>query len=790
MRVDALLFLGIAAAGGAAAAVHPGPAVAAAVAFVVMMRPRVERPVLWLAIVLFAVGAVRATWALEATGRAHLEAAELLSPPGRCEIVAEVTRSPVVLRREDRRAHSLGEARLDVEVRSGRCGEREVAGLRARLYAGPEELGRGDVVRLEARLAAVRAFDNPELSDPRIRMALNNHVASGSVTVAEVVREGQGILRGIDRARVFIRRRIEATYTPAIAPFARALVLGESNLREEDGEAFRVSGLSHLLAVSGTHLIIAVVALGAALRSLLVRIVWLAGRLDVGRIVAAFCLVASWLYAELAGGGGSAYRAAAMLSCAMLVKLCGWKPDASRSFAWSILGGAIAEPLVAFDLSFALSVAATAGLLLSQRPVAAVRAWLGGITGALVGTMLTTLGATAACAPVILCVGPQVPVLGVFANVIAAPIGELAALPVALAHCVLFWAPGAEKGAAIVAGGALSLVRLIAHGTSASSWAALDLPPPTAWQLAAVAVGAAWCLVRDAGRRVPIGASVILVLVLELVARHRGAPTGELRVTMLDVGQGDAILVDLPDGSLMLVDAGGLVGSPIDTGSRVVVPVLRARRRHRIDVAVLSHPHPDHYGGLFAVLEEFPVGEIWDSGLSTTRPDGILARALRDQKVRGVALRDAPSLCASPRHFGPARVDVLGPCPSFDDLRSANDNSLVLRISLGERAALLTGDAEAEQEALLVAEHGAALRADFLKVGHHGSRTSSTAPFLAAVRPELAGISCGVRNRFGHPHEIALDRLEGASIPVLRTDRGGAILWRTDGATVRVAQRK
>src|SRR5690606_36648233 len=155
--------------------------------------------------------------------------------------------------------------------------------------------------------------------------------------------------------------------------------------------------------------------------------------------------------------------------------------------------------------------------LLGQRPVRAVARWLGGVTGTLVGTMLTTVGATAACAPLILCVGPQLPVLGVFANVIAGPIGELAALPVALVHCVLWWAPAAEQGAATVAAGALALVRAIAHGTSGSSFATLDLPPPTAWQLAALSVGACWILVRPDRRRVPVLATATLVAALELV---------------------------------------------------------------------------------------------------------------------------------------------------------------------------------------------------------------------------------------------------------------------------------
>ena len=125
--------------------------------------------------------------------------------------------------------------------------------------------------------------------------------------------------------------------------------------------------------------------------------------------------------------------------------------------------------------------------------------------------------------------------------------------------------------------------------------------------------------------------------------------------------------------------------------------------------------------------------------------------------------------------------DVLGPCPSFDTAASANDNSVVLRITMGRRAALLTGDAEAHQEARLTATHGERLRADLLKVGHHGSRTSTAPEWLRVVDPSVAMISSGVRNRFGHPHEVTLKHLQAADALILRTDRGGAAHWWTDG---------
>jgi competence protein ComEC len=145
-------------------------------------------------------------------------------------------------------------------------------------------------------------------------------------------------------------------------------------------------------------------------------------------------------------------------------------------------------------------------------------------------------------------------------------------------------------------------------------------------------------------------------------------------------------------------------------------------------------------------------------------------------------------LCGAPRAAGGATIEVLAPCPSYEPDASANDSSLVLRISFGARAALLVGDAEQEEERALLAREPGSVRADFLKVGHHGSRTSSSPAFLGAVRPAVAAISAGVRNRFGHPHPRTLAALSALGIEAFRTDRGGAIVWETDGSRVRVTR--
>jgi competence protein ComEC len=196
-----------------------------------------------------------------------------------------------------------------------------------------------------------------------------------------------------------------------------------------------------------------------------------------------------------------------------------------------------------------------------------------------------------------------------------------------------------------------------------------------------------------------------------------------------------------------------------------------------VDTLVVTHPHPDHYGGVRALAAAFPVRELWDDGQAGAEdPHGAWSTTLQTLDAR--VLRPE-LLCGLPRERGGARIEVLWPCPGFDPGWDANDNSLVLRVTFGRRVLLLMGDAEAHAERALVRRgmHGPV---DVLKVGHHGSRTSSTAPFLDAVAPRLAIVSAGVGNRFGHPHDDVLARL-AARAALLRTDLEGGIEVVTDG---------
>jgi competence protein ComEC len=731
--------------------------------------------------VLFVVGALRGVHALASFDEARFALRDAMGPPRRCAFTARVDSSPVEVR---------GSIGFLADVSAADCEGVSLPPFRARLYGGPRELARGDVVSGVADFAPAQLFRNFGAADPRPSGARSGVVASGGALSLDVESRGVSPLSWVDRARAHVRARIVATFPPLAVPMAKALVLGESDLDPEDDAAFRASGLSHLLAVSGTHLVFAVVSLVNALSFLLVRWEAFAASVRVARVAAAVGVALSLAYADFAGGSGSAFRAAYMLSVGFVVTACGRRPSAVRCLAASILLGAARDPLVACDVSFLLSVAATAGLIgvnpLFTRLTQGVRprplAWL-------VQSLATTNAAMLPCIPLLSLLSSEIGLAGMLANVLAGPLGEACALPLCLAHAVVGFWPWLERGTAMAGGGALLIVRAIARLSAEQSQLRFALPVPSGFQLALMGalLVALLALKRGEGRRavVAVLAAALGLLALERAQKTAGAPRGTLRATVLDVGQGDSSLIDFPDGSCWLVDGGGFVGSPVDPGRAVILPELRARRRSRIDVMILSHPHPDHFSGLESVLEAVEVGEFWDTGQGLAQGAGpTYARILALLRERRVPVRTPTELCGERRQGG-VLVQVLSPCPGYRPALGANDNSFVIRLALGSRAFLLTGDAEHEAEETLLARN-APLAADFLKVGHHGSRTSSSPAFLDAVRPLVATMGTGVRNRFGHPHVPTLEKLSARNIAALRTDRHGAVRLQTDGTSLDV----
>jgi competence protein ComEC len=267
---------------------------------------------------------------------------------------------------------------------------------------------------------------------------------------------------------------------------------------------------------------------------------------------------------------------------------------------------------------------------------------------------------------------------------------------------------------------------------------------------------------------------------------------GRLELTVLDVGQGDSLFVVSPGGKTLLIDAGGAFGgfpgheehNGVDPGEEAVSPYLWSRGFQKLDVVALTHAHQDHLGGLTAILDNFRVAKLWIGREVTS---AALARLEELARARNIAIEHE----LRGKSFGWDGIDgdFLWPeiAPEEVAPSAKNNDSLVLRLRYGRRSILLPGDAEKQVEREILSENSAeAMHSDVLKIGHHGSKNSTTPEFLAAIQPVLGIISAGEDNPYGHPSPELLERLQNAGVRVLRTDRDGAVHVLTDGARLEI----
>lgn len=640
-----------------------------------------------------------------------------------------------------------------------------------RIWVRDLDLPSRSAVSLVAHAQPIDRFLNPT---PHPDWPLTRPVSARAKQVGEARLERAAPFweRATHALRATLRARLNETLAPAPAALSRALLLNESSALEEDARAHvRDAGLSHVLAVSGLHVTLLAGVFVWLCARVLVRIEPIAARLDVQRLAKGIGIPFALAYALLVGDAPSAWRAALTSSVAWgLVALGRRSQPLTVTAAAALLMGALRPDDLARP-GFILSIVATAALVSdSSTDTSFARAGL-------VASARTTI----ATAPFVLWMFGQVPLVGLLANLVVVPLGGVL-LPIAALHAAiaLVLPPVAHLTAPLVD------VTANAFLGAAEVFAAIpggrDLPPPDLTQGVVIAL-AALVLLAARGWRARLATLLLAALALggaELALRHREIPKGELRATFLDVGQGDAALIDLPDGRLMVIDAGGALAGGPDPGERALVPLLRARRRERIDVLVISHPHPDHYGGASALLDAFEVDEVWDSGQAEAeRPDGEVAALLARARRQGAIVRYPHDLCGREHDFGSARARVLFPCPHHDAGWDPNDNSLVVQLEMAGRRLLFTGDVESHAESVL-STLPALTSVDVLKVAHHGSRTSSSPELLDRLRPHVAIASMGRQNQFGHPHEEVWSRLVSRIPCAFRTDRHGGVVVRID----------
>jgi competence protein ComEC len=551
-------------------------------------------------------------------------------------------------------------------------------------------------------------------------------------------------------------------------------------------ERWRVSGIYHVLSVSGLHLaVVAGLAFGL-LRRLIAASPW-GGRTRPARWAAPPALVLAVAYTMITGAQLATLRSLVAIALVLIAQFFD-RPlrliDALGVAALAILAW---RPVDLFDPSFQLSFVAALTLALGGK-VTSLASSARGVRGWLVRGITASAWVAITTAPLTAFHFHQVSAGGVIGNLVLTPLVELVALPLGLAGAVLGVAPAIAAaswivGAADRGAGLLAAVAPVGHVAVAGAGVMTAL--------VALSLGVA----ARAGRRDRITAALWLALCLVWSFGRTPPPAGALRVTFLDVGQGDAALVELPDGAAWLIDAGGNPGArdaaAASASGRAIDRVLAAYGHARIALAIVSHPHPDHYLGLAAIAA--PIDELWSAeearplrdrspSRSASQPMtpgfAAIASALAARGTRlvhpalGIARREAGvELTAWAPRYQPA-ADAPVRCAG-DPVRTVNDNSLVVALRYRGRALVFAGDVEAEgEDALVAAGLGAA---DVVKVPHHGSPTSSTAGFVAATHPTVAVISCGAANAFGFPSPAVVERWRTAGAEVLRTDRDGAI---------------
>jgi competence protein ComEC len=726
---------------------------------------------------------------------AHLVASEATRP-----ITVEGTVERVVATQGDR--HRLS---LHLHRWQGPQGWQDVSGLvRLSVQASSLPFLPGDVVHVtRLRLHQVHGFQNPGSFDLQRFMRWQGIYASGGVSDPERLRlqhRPAGFLpaRTVEQWRRFLYARVSTHLAAPYDALFLAMVLGyRGKLTAAVEERFQKAGATHLLVVSGLNVgFIAASSLFAwrglwrQVRSRIPR-AWVPGWRPTP--VAALCSVPAVLvYCSLVGWEVPTTRAALMVGSYILVLVCDRQRDPLYALVLAAALLLLWEPTAVFAVGCQLSFVAVACILLTARytllpqPAAGlVRRW----GHRLQAYILTSSAAYLGTLPILAGTFHTLQTFGIPANLLLVPLAGMLvpAGSIALGAVMVWPALGALLFPVFVP--LLSLMDRLTELVARLPMAQLHLAAPS-WPMLGgyygLLGGVLWWP-RQRWRWLWVGGCLAVLLAggswQYLETRPR-----QLRVTFLDVGSGDAILVQLPGNHCLLIDGGGTYDGRFDIGTQVVAPFLWDRYVRRFELMALTHPASNHARGLVSVLQLFPTAHLLTNGSPLTsdylRP--LLAAGQRWGTQHHTALDGLRDW-----HWERLHLTVLAP-PSAAERRqmawappTENDRSLVLRLQYGSVRVLLTGDIQHATERWLLT-HRADLRADILQVPHHGSRTSTLPAFVQRVRPQVGIISVGAGNSYGHPHPQVLRVLAEQQVRVFRTDHHGAITITSDGTQYQV----
>jgi competence protein ComEC len=596
--------------------------------------------------------------------------------------------------------------------------------------------------------------------------------------LVDVVRRATAVDELAADARAYVRRTVAdrvAPHSALSAAIVNAVLIGDrSGLPDDIRSRLQIAGTYHVIAISGGNIailaaviIVAFVPFGIA-----------------GRPAAALTLACLVAYALIVTSGPSVWRATVVAVVYLVARLLDHRTAPWQACAVAAALLAVGEPLDVRNAGFLLTFGATVALLVAVgrgRPRGG-----DGMTGRrwiswLVASIVASAAVEIVLLPVMAKTFSRVTAAGLVLNIVAVPAMAVVQISGLVVVLVPIEALGVAAGriAHLGAAAILDSARLV----DIAPWLALRVPQPAAATIAIYYFALAVCVWSSTRKTKLAGVVALIICGLVIIT---GSPARQdvrgLRLTMFDVGQGDALMLQVGEHSVM-VDAGGSpFGGSFDIGSRVLEPALWARGVSALESLLLTHGDPDHIGGALTLIDDFAPRHLWQ-GIPVSRATSLQA-VLGRAAASGAVLeqrRDGEEF-----RLGDARVLVLHPQPpDWERQRVRNDDSVVIEVVYRDVALLLTGDIGADVERAIVPRLTPA-RVRILKAAHHGSRTSTSRELLDGWRPQVALISCGRGNPFGHPAPEVIARLEAIGARIYRTDLDGEITIDTDGAHVRV----
>ena len=666
----------------------------------------------------------------------------------------------------------------------------------------------GDRLRFRCRLHSPRGFHNPGGFSYERHLAFDRIYAIGFLSEEGAwVKLGEGFKNPVslrveswrDHIRDFLNRKANP---PGSAIF-KALVLGEQgDLPEEIKEYFILTGTAHLLAISGDQFGIVALLSFSLLIWILKRSEFLLLSISVRKWAAALTIPCIVLYAFIAGGGISVIRAAIMVIIFLFSILLDRERNLLHTLALAAFLILIFSPPSLFDVSFQLSFLAVLSILylvprllqeFKQDEISLLlkASWTKNILKYTRLSLLVTGVAILGTAPLVALHFNRFAPIGLITNFFVIPWVGFLIVPLSLTASIFsfFFLPLATLLIDMNGFITLILLRVLAFFASLP-FASFFISTPTVFEIFLFYLLLFLAVHFRKGRKIRyLFAGLCIAFACDLAYWNlKDSFQKDLIVTFIDVGHGDSILIEFPKGKKMLIDGGGLYEDRFDTGKNVIAPFLWQKKIRRIDTLVLTHPDPDHLKGLNFIASQFSIGQFWENGFETQSETYLrLKETLRQKQIKTQSLNEE----TLPQIINGVEISVLNPpawnavlrkVPNASDL---NNSSLVLKLQFKNVSVLLAGDIEKEAEGWMLRK-GYPLKADIIKVPHHGSSSSSSPLFLEKVKPAYAVVSVGERNIARLPHPEVLTRYKQLGSRIFRTDKHGAITAVTDGKEIEV----